>query len=464
MSILINDKPSRVHYLATSGQTVFAIPFEWLSDAHIIVFVNEVRMAFSAPPFNASQYSLNGVGVTGGGHLTFGPPGRKLNDEVVIYRDMPVSRTTDLPTTGPFPVPLLNQTFDAQVVMIQQAETGIQRRTLGLRAQDFTEVLRQLPNRNARAGRYLAFDFDGQPILVGPDGSIGGGGSTSLASRIFTSDVPPPTPWLDGMLWWNTQNGGLYLYYVDADSGQWVQINFSTGTVAQGPETSNADIHIEQVVLTAASGTWQKPPGCRWYRLRGVGGGGAGGDVDVAANNLFGAAGGGASGGYGETPWVEASGISGANYVIGQGGSNLAGGLNGAAGGSTVWVDGVRTFQFNGGTGGAGSSGATVAHSRPGGAPGSVGGSPVNIVIVGGGTGQMGLASTIEVDSGAGGDCPLGQGGRGQHLLTGHAGGLTPTEGYGGGGGGAARTLSGSLNSLAGGSGADGAIVVEEMF
>jgi hypothetical protein len=47
----------------------------------------------------------------------------------------------------------------------------------------------------------------------------GGGGGASVS----TSETPPASP-SDGDLWWNTQNGVLYIWYVDTDSGQWVSI------------------------------------------------------------------------------------------------------------------------------------------------------------------------------------------------------------------------------------------------
>ena len=49
------------------------------------------------------------------------------------------------------------------------------------------------------------------------DGTTGGGG-TSLE----VSDIPPSNP-NPGSLWFNSQDGNLYVYYEDDDSGQWIQ-------------------------------------------------------------------------------------------------------------------------------------------------------------------------------------------------------------------------------------------------
>lgn len=45
-----------------------------------------------------------------------------------------------------------------------------------------------------------------------------------------TSDTPPLTP-KDGDVWYNTNDGSAYVYYVDVDGGQWVQIK-SDATLA----------------------------------------------------------------------------------------------------------------------------------------------------------------------------------------------------------------------------------------
>ena len=40
-------------------------------------------------------------------------------------------------------------------------------------------------------------------------------------SPVFISNFPPPNP-LEGDLWWNNSTGRLCIYYIDADSSQWV--------------------------------------------------------------------------------------------------------------------------------------------------------------------------------------------------------------------------------------------------
>jgi hypothetical protein len=47
-------------------------------------------------------------------------------------------------------------------------------------------------------------------------------------SVVFTNDVPPTNP-VEDQLWWKSNTGELFVYYVDVDSAQWVQISGGGG-------------------------------------------------------------------------------------------------------------------------------------------------------------------------------------------------------------------------------------------
>lgn len=68
---------------------------------------------------------------------------------------------------------------------------------------------------SADAGNFAVIGTDG--LLYVPPGSA-----------TTTSDAPPASP-KAGDLWWNSNNGFLYVYYVDADTSQWVISNASPG-------------------------------------------------------------------------------------------------------------------------------------------------------------------------------------------------------------------------------------------
>jgi hypothetical protein len=188
MSIVINDVAPRSHYVATAGQTVFAIPFEWLANSDLRVYVNGILATFEDPPANASRYKTTGEGLTGGGSLTFGPPGRLAGDQVIVMRDMVVARVADLPTSGVFPVESLNQHLDALTAMVQQTDLTVNRRALILADEDFQEQMERLPPKEERRNNFLAFDDDGNPDMrvsnKGDKGDKGDTGATGAASTI----------------------------------------------------------------------------------------------------------------------------------------------------------------------------------------------------------------------------------------------------------------------------------------
>lgn len=67
--------------------------------------------------------------------------------------------------------------------------------------------------------------------------SSGGGGGASVT----TSDAAPSSP-SAGDLWYNTNAGGLFVYYQDANSSQWVEVVGKTGATGATGATGGASI------------------------------------------------------------------------------------------------------------------------------------------------------------------------------------------------------------------------------
>jgi len=124
MAITISDTEPRVQYTATSGQTSFSVPFEFFTTADIKVFNGTTLLSYNASPSSASQYSVTGAGVSGGGSITLGG-GATLNDVITISRDLAVARSTDFPTSGAFQIDSLNTELDKIIAMIQQVERDL---------------------------------------------------------------------------------------------------------------------------------------------------------------------------------------------------------------------------------------------------------------------------------------------------------------------------------------------------
>ena len=60
-------------------------------------------------------------------------------------------------------------------------------------------------------------------------------GDWTTASAGAEVDNVPPTPATEGDVWWDMDSGRAYVYYVDSDSGQWVEMNPSwNGSIGDG--------------------------------------------------------------------------------------------------------------------------------------------------------------------------------------------------------------------------------------
>jgi len=124
MAITISDTEPRVQYTATSGQTSFSVPFEFFTVNDIKVYNGSSLLSYNASPSSASQYSVSGAGVSGGGSITLGG-GATLNDVITIYRDLAIARSTDFPTSGAFQISSLNDELDKIIAMCQQLERDL---------------------------------------------------------------------------------------------------------------------------------------------------------------------------------------------------------------------------------------------------------------------------------------------------------------------------------------------------
>jgi len=98
--------------------------------------------------------------------------------------------------------------------------------------------------------------------------SSGGGGSNSEGENVITSDTPPTeredgSPLQDGDQWWETNTGIMYLWYVDADSAQWVQTSGSGGT---GDGQVNSDTIVDENEPTERLNGTPLRTGDSWFR------------------------------------------------------------------------------------------------------------------------------------------------------------------------------------------------------
>jgi len=164
MPILINDNTARVQYTATAGQTVFIVPYEFFEVGDLKIYNGSALLTYNSSPSSASQYSVTGAGVTGGGSITLGSPGATAGNIITIVRDIPIKRITDFPNAGPFNIQALNAELDKLTAVQQNLETDLDNRVIRLSDSDTPNTLSAIPNKAARQNKILGFDAQGQPV------------------------------------------------------------------------------------------------------------------------------------------------------------------------------------------------------------------------------------------------------------------------------------------------------------
>ncbi len=175
MAILINDTTPRAQYTATSGQTVFSVPFEFFENADLKVYKNSTLLTLT------THYTVTGAGVTGGGSITV-VTGATAGDILTITRNIAVKRVTDFPTSGPFNVDALNTDLDRLTAMMQEREDGLSR-VVQLSETDTAATL-QLPTTTERVNKVLGFDASGNTIAMQEIGTYRGNWAATTAYLI----------------------------------------------------------------------------------------------------------------------------------------------------------------------------------------------------------------------------------------------------------------------------------------
>ena len=152
----ISNVPRRVVY-ANSGVGPYAFTFEILSQTDIAVYRGSTLLTLT------TDYSVT-INANGTGSVTLVTAG---TGNITIVGAKNIQRTTDFTTGGDLFANSLNDELDNQTIFIQQVAETAER---GLKAPvtDPTDINMTLPTRTARAGKTLAFDSSGNPV-VGED-------------------------------------------------------------------------------------------------------------------------------------------------------------------------------------------------------------------------------------------------------------------------------------------------------
>jgi hypothetical protein len=153
MGVPISNVTRRVVY-AASGTGPYNFTFEILAATDIAVYRDDTLLTLT------TNYTVT-INSNGTGYITLtaSPTGAT---QIAIVGNRSIQRTTDFVTGGDFFANTVNDELDQQTIFAQQNAEGLQR-ALQAPQTDPTTINMVLPGKAARAGKYLAFDDDGNP-------------------------------------------------------------------------------------------------------------------------------------------------------------------------------------------------------------------------------------------------------------------------------------------------------------
>jgi hypothetical protein len=181
-TITVGDLTPRNQYVSSSGQTSFAYTFPIFADGDLKVYIGSTLQTLT------THYTVSGAATSNGGNVTL-VSGATAGDVVTIYRDIPVSRTSDYQASGDLLAETLNDDFDKTVMMAQQNESSL---SLGLRVDQWDDYGNlTLPGKASRVGKVLAFnattgDPEGGPTIADTNTVAGISADISTVAGIDT--------------------------------------------------------------------------------------------------------------------------------------------------------------------------------------------------------------------------------------------------------------------------------------
>jgi len=173
-TISIADNDARIQHSIGSGgntanSTTYPIdfPFFALGDIDVTITTAAGVDTVIGRGTGANTFAVSGVAVDdgfSGGHITLGSVYTSVN--VTITRDIPIERTSDFATSGPFNISSLNTELDKIYGVMQQIETN-NVRSLTMPDTDSLSAI-TLPGQTARLGTVLGFNASTGQAEVGP--------------------------------------------------------------------------------------------------------------------------------------------------------------------------------------------------------------------------------------------------------------------------------------------------------
>ncbi len=168
----ISNVSRRVVYTGSAGAGPYAFSFEIIDSTDVDVYKNDTLLTLT------TNYTVT-INSNGTGSVTL-VSAATGSDRITIVGSRAIERTTDFVTGGDLFANTLNEEIDSQTIFVQQvAETA--ERSIKAPVTDPTNINMTRPSQTSRAGKTLAFDSSGNPVVGEDIGNWRGDWATSTA-------------------------------------------------------------------------------------------------------------------------------------------------------------------------------------------------------------------------------------------------------------------------------------------
>ena len=208
-------------YTGNGVTTVFPYTFKLLAQADIEVTVDGVVKTLT------TDYTVSGVGVDGGGNVTF-VTAPANGTTVVLHRAMAYKRDIDYQENGDLPAATLDEDIDRTVMLVQQLRAALLRSVKLPVGTTVEQVLTE--SAAARADKIMGFDSSGNIVVkAAVDIDV-------TPVSVFMASVLDDTTWQEALNTLGFKKGSDITSAATVDlgtaTGNTVDVTHSTGTTA----------------------------------------------------------------------------------------------------------------------------------------------------------------------------------------------------------------------------------------
>ena len=204
-TISIADNDARVQYTqAVNGldndpspaatELTIDFPFFNLDDINVIKTTAAGVDTVLSRGTGTGTFTVTGTSVDdgfSGGNVKLHDTDSATDTVYTILRDIPIARTTDFPTSGPFNISALNTELDKVFAIQQELETSLGRALILSESDTLNSIT--LPSVGQRTNKILSFDSNGDATVSTGIGTFQGNDATVTTSGYVKHDLVKST-------------------------------------------------------------------------------------------------------------------------------------------------------------------------------------------------------------------------------------------------------------------------------